>query len=307
MSSPNSGEGSASQPPNPDEVPSLQPPALSDFDTIKIVLIPFRQLWNTIILNSQAEMIEGMTLNEGAGAALGYPVFTLYANGLFARRARGPAALPADTSPALQLSILKINMYDLAVHPALPYLTTALQKICARVAWLVVGATSKCMFHYFPDEVRQGLHSVFIVTSTTGNQYIADFTLEQFDFEANMWFVKENDYYDQVTDKQYWRLADQDCVEEIEGSIARHSAMLSTLLAVQEVAGYVDKAEYEELGEEDKEAWLKDRTRFAGGFLEDTDELLLYRLAYVGEGRLIWRLSQAQNGAIRDLDHDKCL
>jgi hypothetical protein len=223
------------------------------------VLIPFRQLWNTVILTSHAETIKRIKFNVGAGAALGYQVFTLYTNGLYPHCARGPAAFPADTHPALQLSILKINTCDLAVHSLLPYLTIALQKLRACADWLVVDASPKCMFHYFPEQVQQGLHSVFIITSATGNQYIADFTLEQFGFDANMWFMKKNDYYDQVTDKEYWRLADQACVDEVEGSIAGDSDMLSMLLAVQEVAGYVNKAEYTALTEGNQEAWLENK------------------------------------------------
>jgi hypothetical protein len=61
-------------------------------------------------------------------------------------------------------------------------------------------------------------YSVFLITSKTRQQFIADFTIEQFGFKPRMWFIKKEDYVRKCTlDK----LVRKPSKEELEQ--ARHS------------------------------------------------------------------------------------
>jgi hypothetical protein len=152
----------------------------------------------------------------------------------------------------------------------------------ARVEWLEVRVSPRIMIRFGDQSLHSPIYSVSCITADTGEQFFADFTVEQFGydgtfwfmkkderisdfslgqfgFDADMWFMKENDYYDQVTNKKYWELAHQDCVDEIDESIVGSAEDSKMLRAVQGATGYVDEAEYRDLRVEEREAWLKDK------------------------------------------------
>lgn len=62
-------------------------------------------------------------------------------------------------------------------------------------------------------------HSYLLITSATGRQYVADFTLEQFGFETEMWFCVREEY--EAMSRVKW------CEEVSEAFIESHWGGLS--------------------------------------------------------------------------------
>jgi hypothetical protein len=66
--------------------------------------------------------------------------------------------------------------------------------------YLTEMSNPRIVFHWAdqkPDpKVR---YSAFFITTRSGEQFIADFTIEQFGFEPGMWFMKRENYAKECT------------------------------------------------------------------------------------------------------------
>jgi hypothetical protein len=90
--------------------------------------------------------------------------------------------------------------------------------IGANIEWHTVISNPRIVFHYSTSKpVPKVRHSVFLITSKTEQQFIADFTIEQFGFKPQMWFMKKEGYVRKCTLDEPVR---KPTVEELEQ--ARH-------------------------------------------------------------------------------------
>jgi hypothetical protein len=100
----------------------------------------------------------------------------------------------------------KFNHCDVSIQFFLIYLEPLLKKIGARVEWLAVCPNPRMVFHWAESiplpEVR---HSVFYITAKTGETFVADFTIEQFGFGEDMWFLPAKEYMQVCTRGRHCR------------------------------------------------------------------------------------------------------
>lgn len=87
----------------------------------------------------------------------------------------------------------------MATYSMLPCITQAVQQVHGRADGIVIkNVVSRMLLTYPLVKPAVCEHSVCIIASTSGEQYIADFTLEQFGFASDMWLMKRSDYHDLV-------------------------------------------------------------------------------------------------------------
>ena len=164
----------------------------SEYDQIKRVLEPFRQIFMTILENAENDCVSHFTIDRTYNPA----VITLHpANGNnFSVSAKGRAAFPLSIPYDMQTAILKFNQCDLSVLSLLCWIRDALRPTGATVDWLmIVSVRPLSILHYSDEEpvTRNGRHSVLAITTASGEQYIADFTIEQFGYPAELWFLRK--------------------------------------------------------------------------------------------------------------------
>jgi len=103
--------------------------------------------------------------------------------------ATGADAFPSLLSLGVQAGISKFNMCDASIHLFFDHIQHALQDIGAKVEWLTLTPKPRTVFYYsFIKPYPRIRHSLFTITTRHGNKFAADFTIEQFDFEPDMWF-----------------------------------------------------------------------------------------------------------------------
>jgi hypothetical protein len=112
----------------------------------------------------------------------------------------GALAYPPGTPTHIRRQSQKFNWCDNSIKIFLYYLLPLMQEIGAKIEWLTVTSNPRVVYHWFNCSPRPDIrHSVFLITSRTGEQYVADFTIEQFGFEEEMWFTKREEYMDMCT------------------------------------------------------------------------------------------------------------
>ena len=155
------------------------------------------------------------------------PLYTLHKDPIKTWSA-GASSLPPDTPPEQQRACLISNLCDFGLEITLRPISAQLQKLGARADWLLVSAAPRMLLHFDDKDPEICRHSVLAVTSKGGEQYIADFTVEQFGYPEEYWFMKKADYMEQCTRDGHWRLAgdddlkaaDQGAEDELEGDIS---------------------------------------------------------------------------------------
>ncbi|CAG5174273.1 uncharacterized protein ALTATR162_LOCUS7755 [Alternaria atra] len=115
-------------------------------------------------------------------------------------QAYGPSVHAPWISTAQQTASNKFNHCDFSIHLFLCYLEPLLSRVGATVIWLAVQAKPHWVIHWEGERpyplVR---HSVFSITTRSGDEYIADFTIEQFGFASEYWLMRKRDYEERFT------------------------------------------------------------------------------------------------------------
>ncbi|KAF2250068.1 hypothetical protein BU26DRAFT_563949 [Trematosphaeria pertusa] len=115
----------------------------------------------------------------------------------------------------LERAYLMWNQCDFALDTMFKPIREKLRTIGARADWLSVDIAPKFLLNFAGDRIEKLAHSVMAVTTSCGNQYIVDFTIEQFGYDCGEWLMPEQVYLEQYTTDGCWRLAsaeDQDVV-----------------------------------------------------------------------------------------------
>jgi hypothetical protein len=103
-----------------------------------------------------------------------------------------------QTSSLLQRAYMKLNQCDFSLEAMLSPIREKLEELGAQVEWLVVEPRAKILLQLWHDD-EFIKHSVFGITSSSGAQYVADFTIEQFGHTADDWFTTQADYLERFT------------------------------------------------------------------------------------------------------------
>ncbi|KAG9381729.1 hypothetical protein A1F94_007383 [Pyrenophora tritici-repentis] len=92
--------------------------------------------------------------------------------------------------PYWRLASYKFMHCDYTIIIFLRYLEASLARYGATVKWFTVMIRPYAIFHRQHEAPAADIrHSVFEITARSGYQYIADFTIEQFGYPSDMWFM----------------------------------------------------------------------------------------------------------------------
>jgi hypothetical protein len=104
------------------------------------------------------------------------------------------------------------------------------------------------------DEASLAYHSVCIVRSATGEQYIADFTIEQFGYPVDMWFMRWSEYRDKVCEDG-GELADEEWAEYTE-EMSEGDDLYVLMHALREACRCVGDTIFRTVGEREREEYV---------------------------------------------------
>ncbi|KAH8632869.1 hypothetical protein IG631_11503 [Alternaria alternata] len=247
----------------------------SEYDQIKSVLEPFRQIFMNILENAENDCVSHFTIDQTYNPA----IITLHpANGdTFSVSAKGRAAFPPSIPYDMQTAILKFNQCDLSVLSFLCWIRDALRPICATADWLmIVPVRALSILHYSDEEpvTKNGRHSVFAITTASREQYIADFTLEQLGYPAELWFLQKAEYFTRFVEAgASWHIASAEDMDDAHCDIAECDIQQPIRTRIDAVCKEINWPGYYKLSAEDRIPWLEARTRETVGRLEAEDEL----------------------------------
>jgi hypothetical protein len=247
----------------------------SEHDQIKKVLEPFRQIFMIILENAENDCVSHFTIDRTYNPA----IITLHpANGNdFSVSAKGRAAFPPSIPYDMQTAILKFNQCDLSVLSFLCWTRDALRPTGATVDWLmIVSVRPLSILHYSDEEpvTRNARHSVLAITTASREQYIADFTLEQFGYPAGLWFLERAEYFTRFVEAgASWRIATAEDMDDAHCDIAECDIQQPIRTCIDAVCKEINWPSYYKLSAEDRIPWLEARTRETMGRLEAEEEL----------------------------------
>jgi hypothetical protein len=185
---------------------------------IKDIVAPFREIFDTTLQEQYMERITRIVYSKPAADSLypGSPIYTLH-DGIVGQPPdfqQGAAAFPPRLSVQMQTAIMKLNTCDLAVNSFLLRLADRLRPLGATVQWLTVRASPRFILRYASSDSKQPIHSVTCITTKSGAQFVADFTVEQFGYDEHYWFTELPDYLALCTmDGKYHVTTDKEIVE----------------------------------------------------------------------------------------------
>lgn len=101
-------------------------------------------------------------------------------------------------------------MCKISILSFLPHLRNALAPFEAKVEWAIVQPKPRYILHWSwnPNAFKIMNHSVFLIATKEGREYVADFTMEQFGY-FNNWLMDKNEFFNQRTMTGAYRIAGQ--------------------------------------------------------------------------------------------------
>ena len=233
----------------------------NDFKSIKTLIAPFREILNVTLDECVLKRIYHITRTVGSpespfpGLAI-YELHTLSADGGF-ERVKGNEAFPANTSLQLQAAARELNSCDITFHAFLYRLSELLRRIGARVDWYILRATPLFGMQYDTAKFEAPVHSVFCITSASGSEFIADFTIEQFGYGEEYWFMDKYHYLLECTkDTKYWVLGEQDTAEAREARMEYESAV-QLVTALRSVYDAINWMQVRRIPADDQLEWVR--------------------------------------------------
>ena len=239
----------------------------NDFETIKAILAPFREIFNMIIENDEMLRISRIVCNEFSQSmpfSTDVPVHVVYReapHGSNPELVKGKDSFPPGTSPEMQRAVLKLNTCDGSVVSFLPYVTNALEDIDARAEWVLVHAKPRFFIHYNGERFREPAHSVFCITTSDGSQFIADLTIEQFGYAEECWFTTKSYYLENFTKDGVWHPITEGGRTEIESFASEGSFLSRLIIAANFLISTLDWNTYKALPSQDRMVWIRNQLR----------------------------------------------
>jgi len=174
---------------------NTKPTTLKDHDQIKAIIEPFRQIWMTVLENVEHDCVKNFFTAQKGDITHYYVTIATDPNG-DPTTAKGRAAFPLSVPYELQIALVKLDQCDRSVFCFLSWIQEALRPIGATAEWVILYPSRHTKIHVSsdPDHNDDVLHSVFAITTANREHYYADFTQEQFGFDATDWFAQREDY-----------------------------------------------------------------------------------------------------------------
>ncbi|KAL1593316.1 hypothetical protein SLS60_010924 [Paraconiothyrium brasiliense] len=167
----------------------------------------------------------------------------------------GFASFPANTPESMQRAFLAWNECDLVVQALLPLLQAQLSARIpgVRVDWLNVEIAPVSLFRKpdsDPDDPDPE-HSSFLITLPDDRgKFVADFTIEQFGFGEDCWFLPFDDYMRRTRDCMYVIYDFEERKLDIEGAFVEEHIRGQQRMC--KLARNMDWATVEKLAESDR-------------------------------------------------------
>jgi hypothetical protein len=249
----------------PGEVPPRRPEdqddtLASDHDEIKAIVEPYWHIFNFCLEHFETGIINSLTFTQPSANEPTDPTTVML--GCKATEddddlnfAQGARAYPPLLSLRLRAGALKFNMCDTSIVLFLRYIEYALWRTGAVTQWLTLSTKPRVVFHFGGVEPNPTVrHSVFGITSAHGYEFIADFTIEQFGFEPEMWFTTRKEYLAKVSRNGQTDTAKQ---EEIGGAMKRDLDVQGMRRVIQELCDDFDMAGWREVEGSARIDWVK--------------------------------------------------
>jgi hypothetical protein len=229
--------------------------AAPEFTHLKSLLEPFNTILNTLLCNTTLLRVISIHCTLPTPTSkYNIPVYTVNSaesDGY----ARGASAFTPDTPPSLQLAIRKHNRCDTSTAVLFPLVSALLEPHGARVDWINVAAAPKSLFESDIRAASIPRHTAMLITTAAGNEYVADFTIEQFGFEGDMWFVTKAEYVEKVID---WMgvlpwVVNPTYIDYVRVACAKWKFMMAMRDVWKEVEKRIDR----EMDEVEKMKWIE--------------------------------------------------
>jgi hypothetical protein len=242
----------------------MELPLLNDFTLIKSTVAPFRAIMDATFANWEFKRISRIDATEAPPNSpyAGLTVYTIHVHseqGTEPHFEKGAAGFPPEISTELRRSVFKLEACDLAVNTFLPRVADALQPLGARVEWLEVRAHPRIMIRYPDQPLDSPIHSVFCITAKTGEQFVADFTVEQFGYDDTCWFMNKDEYLAVCTTNGQCRVATDSQIASVAQDHADNSyenGLTETLRAVCDNLGW---STFGNIPTDQRIAWVRSR------------------------------------------------
>jgi hypothetical protein len=142
--------------------------------------------------------------------------------------------LPLITDPedkrhaaAFQAAYPKLNTCDIACQSMIGPIADKLRETGAKVSWLLIKPRVKFLLRtaasYAHGKQGAAIHSILSITTASGEEYIADFTIEQFGHPKRDWLMKKSKYMEKYAKNGFNVVApkshkdeDGECEEPLE-------------------------------------------------------------------------------------------
>jgi len=163
-----------------------------EYDEILTILEPYWHIFN-LVLEYEPRVCVDHYFKPGIPTTI-TETERISPNGDYIQ-AYGSFVYASGVSELLRRGSSKFNHCDFSIYLFLCVFEPLLSHVRATIAWLAVEAKPKWVIHwkgYRPDPLVR--HSVFSIKSRSGDEYIADFTIEQFGFESEFWLMCRRDY-----------------------------------------------------------------------------------------------------------------
>jgi hypothetical protein len=239
----------------------------TEIATIKAILEPYWHMFSFVLEHEKRPITYALVPWK-----LSKSVPTIYIHHISESvDAIGAAAYSSWVSHQLRRSSQKYNHCDYSIRLFLHHLSSRLGDVKADIKWLAVYARPRILFHWHGYPLRLKVrHSVFSITTESGEEYIADFTIEQFGYPSSMWFMKKKEYVARCTTGEEM---EQPCRQEIASVMRGEIQWSDKVLVVSEVCRKLESGWWKRWDKKERIWRLEDLVRqtFRGTMTMCTD------------------------------------
>ncbi len=247
-------------------LPDIPNPAFyKDFDLVKSIVAPFRQIYGMILEDEPFKIVNRIVKDDptsGLKSDSNVPIYTIHFTNDTDEDAwkTGRAAFPPGVSPEMQMALLKFSTCDFVTFTFLPHIAKALENIGARVEWWYVRMKPRYLIHFEPDEFTEPDHAMIAITTASDEKYVADLSIEQFGYSGQEWFNTSAAFVDNHTSTGIWTVPQKEELAAFEPSLRQNAFCKSLYHRATKICGELDWTHYFTLPADEREAWIEAKT-----------------------------------------------
>lgn len=233
----------------------------TDHEQSKAIVEPYRHVFKSVLENIKHECVAYTTTDTTTNPA----TIILHADqeNTWGLTAKGRAAFSPETPYELQSSIMNFSFCDMSSFCFLPWITEALRPMRAFAECLLICPVRPehiLCYANGPSGSAFGRHSVFVITTASREQYIADFTLEQYGLPAESWFLEKSEYMQRFTEG-VWCIASEEDLDETDEMIASQPGEQHIRNCINAVCEEVNLPVYRSLPVDERMPWVEALTK----------------------------------------------